>query len=200
MYACFSDASRAFDRVNHTKLLSKLKTAGVPTYILRVICYWYCNQTMCIRWGSVISDVFTVTNGVRQGGILSPLLFNFYMNDLSVLLSKIPAGCYSGNTVINHLMYADDLVVFAPSAKDLQKLLNICDDASGDKQILQLWKTHYMNIFNCVNKSNCSSTYDELQGNHILLSSDMVVHAQEIVDIISKLPSGKSPGPDEINF
>ena len=127
MYACFLDASRAFDRVNHTKLLSKLKTAGVPTYILRVICYWYCNQTMCNRWGSFISDVFTVTNGVRQGGILSPLLFNFYMNDLSVLLSKISAGCYSGNTVINHLMYTDDLVVFAPSAKGLHKLLNICD-------------------------------------------------------------------------
>ena len=56
-----------------------------------------------------------------------------------------------------------------------------------------------MNIFNCVNKSNCSNTYDELQGNHILFSSDMVVHAQEIIDIISKLPSGKSPGPDEIS-
>ena len=65
------------------------------------------------------------------------------------------------------------------------KLPNKIDKASGDKQILQLWKAHYMNIFNCVNKSNCSNTYDELQGNHIMSSSDMV-HAQEIVDIISK--------------
>ena len=50
---------------------------------------------------------------------------------LSVLLSKISAGCYSGNTVINHLMYADDLVVFAHSAKGLQKMLNICDHVFG---------------------------------------------------------------------
>ena len=91
---------------------------------------------MCIRWGSVISDVFTVTNGVRQGGILSPLLFNFYMNDLSVLLSKISAGCYSGNTVINHLMYAHDLAVFAPSAKGLQKVLNICDVFGKNNDII----------------------------------------------------------------
>ena len=53
------------------------------------------------------------------------------------------------------------------------KLPNKINNASGDKQILQLWKTH-MNIFNCVNKSNCSNTYDELQGNHILFSSDMI--------------------------
>ena len=42
------------------------------------------------------------------------------------------------------------------------KLPNKIDNASGDKQILQLCKTHYMNIFNRVDKSNCSNTYDEI--------------------------------------
>ena len=46
---------------------------------------------------------------------------------------------------------------------------------------------------------NCVKTYDELQGNHILFSKDMVVHAHEIIDMISKLPSRKSPGSDEIS-
>ena len=78
MYVAFLDASKAFDRVNHTKLFSKLLRLGVPTWIIKVLVQWYCNQSMCVRWGSVFSDFFLVNNGVRQGGILSPLLFNLY--------------------------------------------------------------------------------------------------------------------------
>ena len=63
-----------------------------------------------------------MSNGVRQGGVLSPQFFNQYMNDLTKRLNEIPAGSGSGNIVINHLMYADDVVLLSPSAKDLQKL------------------------------------------------------------------------------
>ena len=40
---------------------------------------WDTTQKACVRWGSVLSDNFLITNGVRQGGILSPLFFNVYM-------------------------------------------------------------------------------------------------------------------------
>ena len=59
---------------------------------------------------SSVSSKFTVSNGVRQGGILSPFLFNVYMDDLSVIFKKCPTGCIAGGTVVNHLMYADDIV------------------------------------------------------------------------------------------
>ena len=65
---------------------------------------------MCVRWGGSVSSKFTVSNGVRQGGILSPFLFNVYMDDLSVNLKKCPTGCIAGGTVVNHLMYAGDIV------------------------------------------------------------------------------------------
>ena len=89
--------------------------------------------------GTSLSVGFTVSNGVRQGGILSPLLFNFYMNDLSVVLNKVHAGCCSAGLILNHLMYADD-DVFAPSAKGLQKLLDVCTDNGQNHDII------YMNL------------------------------------------------------
>ena len=63
-------------------------------------------------------------NGVKQGGKLSPLLFNIYMDNLCVQLHKQPIGCCLGTAVVNHLIYADDLLLFAPS-KGLQTLLDI---------------------------------------------------------------------------
>ena len=66
MYVAFLDASKAFDRVNHTKLFSKLLELGVPKWIIKVLAQWYCNQSVCVRWGSVFSNFFLVNNGVRQ--------------------------------------------------------------------------------------------------------------------------------------
>ena len=60
-------------------------------------------------------------NGVKQGGILSHLLFNVYMDNLSLQLHRHPIGCSVGDTVVNHMLYADDIVLFALSAKGLQK-------------------------------------------------------------------------------
>ncbi len=48
---CFFDASKAFNRVNHQKLFSKLRQRGIPNSILRILRYWYTNQSMQIKWG-----------------------------------------------------------------------------------------------------------------------------------------------------
>ena len=83
LFMCFLDASKAFDRVKHPVLFDKLVQRDVPGYIVRILCYWYAHQTMCVRWGSSISSSFRVSISVRQGGILSPHLFNVYVDDLS---------------------------------------------------------------------------------------------------------------------
>ena len=100
---------------------------GTPQYIIRILSFWYANQQMCIRWGGTYSTFFNVSNGVRQGSILSPYLFNIYIDDLSVNLNACRVGCCVGIEIINHLMYADDLVVMAPSVAGLSKLLRICE-------------------------------------------------------------------------
>ena len=135
VYLCFLDASKAFDRVNHYKLFHKLVNRGVPGYLVRILVFWYSNQTMCVRWGSMISKGFKVSNGVRQGGILSPYLFNVYMDDLSLILSTKYAGCKIASRIINHLFYADDLVLMCPSFRGLQDLLDVCARYAEDHDI-----------------------------------------------------------------
>ena len=81
VYVAFLDARKAFDKINHWILFKKLIARRVPIYLVKVLCFWYQNQSMYIKWGSTFSGKFHVTNGVRQGGVLSPLLFNVYVNE-----------------------------------------------------------------------------------------------------------------------
>ena len=62
------------------------------------------------QMGSTFSGKFHVTNDVRQGGVLSPLLFNVYVNELSECLNKIGIGGSMNVTIINHMLYADDIM------------------------------------------------------------------------------------------
>jgi len=128
---CFLDASKAFDRINHGKLFGKLLERGVPSYLIRILQFWYSHQTMQVMWGVSLSTPFYVSNGVRQGGILSPLLFNLYMDNLSRELKGCRTGCLVGDSLINHMLYADDLVILSPSSAGLQQLLGICSQYDG---------------------------------------------------------------------
>ena len=75
---------------------------------------------MFIRWGNSCSNKFYVTNGVKQGGILSPALFNVYMNNLSVTLNQSGIGGFLGDSLVNHICYADDLCLIALSSSGMQ--------------------------------------------------------------------------------
>ena len=83
------------------------------------------------------TDWFSVKSGLKQGCILSTLLFNLYINDLSDVLSKLTKGILVDNMYINHLCYADDLALIAENEYDLQCLLDI----------LTVWcNTNYMSV------------------------------------------------------
>ena len=80
VYVTFLDAGKTFDRINHWLLFDKLLKREMPCYIVRILVYWYRTQTMYVQWASCDSSSFKVTNGVRQGGILSPKLSIVYMD------------------------------------------------------------------------------------------------------------------------
>ena len=87
-------------------------------------------QLVYIKWGTAVSQYFRISNGVRQGRILFSKLFTLYRNGLSGALSHCKAGCYINEQCMNHIMYADDICVIAPTAIALQKLVDVCFEYS----------------------------------------------------------------------
>lgn len=136
VYLCYIDASKAFDRINHWILFDKLLNRGMPNIVVRLLITWYSHQRFIVKWGNALSEYFNVTNGVRQGGILSPHLFNTYIDDLSYALTKSQVGCFINTVCVNHIVYADDTVIIAPTPDSLQILLNICDIFAAEHDML----------------------------------------------------------------
>ena len=118
-------------------------------YVVRILIFWYTSQTMYVRWNNVISSGFGVSNGVRQGVTLSPYLVCVYMDDLSIKLNDIKVGCTIGTTLINHLMYADDLVLLSPSAMGLSLLLSVCSAYGIEHDIKYNSAKSNVMIFRC---------------------------------------------------
>jgi hypothetical protein len=80
------------------------------------------------------SDVrlFSSVNGVKQGGVLSPVLFCICIDDLLLTLSRSRAGCFFGKNSVGALDYANDIVLIAPTASALRTLLSICGDYASE--------------------------------------------------------------------
>ena len=112
---------------------------NIPLCLVRLLLYRYKSQMLCIKWGSHFSEFFGVSNGVRQGSVLSPYLFALYLNDLSTNLNAIKSGCVIGNALVNHLFFADDLCLLSPSCSGLQDLVDICSSYAVPHNI----------VFNC---------------------------------------------------
>ncbi len=80
MYTVLLDATKAFDRVNYCKLFRKLLDRNMSPLVLRLLLYMYTNQSLQVRWGNHTSTRFNVQNGVKQGEVLSPILFSVYID------------------------------------------------------------------------------------------------------------------------
>ena len=93
------------------------------------------------------SQSFDKSNGLKQGSVISPYLFNVYLYDSSYKLLQSNIGCHTGNAHMNHFAYADDLALVAPTAGALNKLLEVSQNfASEHFIILSVSKTVCMVI------------------------------------------------------
>ena len=81
---------------------------------MAVLAVWYSEQEICIQWKNVFSSKFSIGNGTRQGGILSPYLFTRCIRELIAAIVQSNIGCNIVGVFCNIFAYADDLVLLAP--------------------------------------------------------------------------------------
>ena len=81
VYVLFLDASKAFDRVCYSESFNILLDKKVCPRIVQLLCYMHLNQACCVKWDSKNSSDFSVSNGVKQGAVISPILFTAYMDN-----------------------------------------------------------------------------------------------------------------------
>ena len=124
------DFKQAYDRINRNLLWSKLENMGINrnSRLLNALRGIYENVKCSVRVNGKLTDWFPVTNGLKQGCLLSPILFNLYINDLVVKIKESCIGIPIGGENVCLLMYADDLVLLARNERDLQCMLDILND------------------------------------------------------------------------
>ena len=124
---CALDLSKAFDKMSHWGLFIKLMDRGIPSNLLGVFEYWFSISSTCVRWDSHFSNFFTLLSGVRQGGVLSPYFFALYIDSVYEKVRATGLGCHLKWHCMSILLYADDIILLAPSVCTLQRLLSVCE-------------------------------------------------------------------------
>lgn len=132
VYSVLLDASKAFDRVQYVRLFKLLLKKHACPLLARFMLLSYITQKLCVKWDGVLSEKFSATNGVKQGGVLSPVLFAIYMDELLYRLKTSGVGCRIGHVFLGALAYADDLQILAPTRYALKKMLAICEQFSAE--------------------------------------------------------------------
>ena len=126
LYLCFVDFRKAFDKVSHSVLWTKLLKYGIEGKFMNIIKSMYAQVKSCVRAKSGLTDLFQYKRGVRQGCLLSPILFALFLNDLQdYLFEGGTKGINLWDITICTLLYADDLVLIAESECDLKLQMDI---------------------------------------------------------------------------
>ena len=133
VFMCTMDMTKAFDVTVHSLLFYKMFKAGLSTIFLRLLIFIYSEQFANVRWNGVISSIFTMHNGVRQGAILSAIAYCFYCEELFVLLKSRRSGCWVNGFFLGILGYSDDKICLAPSLSALQDMLETCESYAAAK-------------------------------------------------------------------
>jgi hypothetical protein len=146
--AVFVDLKKAFDTIHVLMLLQLLFKLNIDSRILTYLCMYFKNRRFQIKLGSFISKLYKLVRGVPQGGILSPLLFALFYNNVgSALLDAL------------YKLFADDLAFYkfgtneATLIRDASKILESLDDWCKERHlIINFEKTKYIIFHKTQNK------------------------------------------------
>ena len=148
IFSCFVDFKKAFDSVPRDLLLTKILGMGITGNFFNILRHIYTTDKACVKLGQSRSDFFGLNIGVRQGCILSPLLFNLFISDLAKQFDTMENKLQLDQCSINSLFWADDLVLLAETKEGLDSLLKTLEAyCTNNHLIINTKKTKCM-IFN----------------------------------------------------
>ena len=133
--ACFIDITKAYDSVWRDGLWHKLHECGIRGKMYRAVKSLYASVESAVVVDEFQSDWFGVEVGLRQGCILSPLLFLIFINDIvSHLQVTERVGVEVGSIRVSVLLYADDIVLLARNETEMEELWR------GIERYCELWR------------------------------------------------------------
>jgi hypothetical protein len=176
VFCTFLDASKAFDRVHYCKLFRLLIERGLPPCIVRCLINFYTVNQVRVLWAGLTSDYFSALNGVKQGGVISPILFSIYIDDLLIRLSLSGVGCYIGLNFVGVLAYEDDIVLIAPSPTAMRTLLAICDSYALEFDIVfNAEKSKFL----VVSSPKRRNIYSALCGSRFVIGGNLIENVKQ---------------------
>ena len=95
--------------------------------VLRLTMNMYINQSIQVKWNSIVSSNCYISNRVKQGGCISPTFFSVYLNRLLEKIRKNNIGCRYGSEFMRVFCYADDLSLLCPSFIGIKEMLRTCE-------------------------------------------------------------------------
>ena len=157
VYHNFFDFKKAFDRVWHEGLWQRMRNFGISNEIIEIIESLYANSTNAVTINNVTGNFFDTTVGVRQGCLLSPVLFNIFLEQIMInTLHEHTSTISIGGRNISNLRFADDINLIAGSNTELQILTNRLAETS---------KAHGMDISHEKSKTMVNSKKNDQNSN-----------------------------------
>ena len=124
-FCAFVDFKKAFDWIPWDLLLYKLSNSfNIHGHLFNTLSTIYSSSSAQVRLNGKLTDPFEVTSGVKQGDIISPILFSMYLNDLATGIKQLNCGIDIDGLNLAILLYADDIVLMAPDEESLQKMIS----------------------------------------------------------------------------
>ena len=195
LFMCFIDYRKAFDCVYYPKLWKTMTSMGYPAHIVGLIESLYKDQKSAIRLSSGCTDFFHNGKGVRQGCILSPELFNCYTEMITRLALNEEDGVCVGGRRVSNLRYADDTVLLAESAENLQRNLNRMVKVSEEHGLhLNVKKTKSMvsGKTRCDLNLTCKGENIEQVSSFTYLGSEITENCESEADIRKRLAMSRN--------
>jgi hypothetical protein len=130
-FMCFIDVTKAYDTVWQDGLWKKLWDVGVFGKVWRFIRGWYQGMTSTVLVDGKMTREFEVKQGVKQGAVLSPLLYAIFVDDVVEEMKRLGLGVVVNGIWVGVMLYADDMALLARSAQELQSMINVVVEFSN---------------------------------------------------------------------